>query len=333
MPTTSTVNAWSIRSPPRRSAGLSHPAQPAPGRAARGPSARVREPCASTLPPHDRHGAGRAFRRGPGYAWRHARWTHRRRRRPRPRPRSRAAAVALTATLSLLIGVGTRVRVRCVQAGRRRADDPSADGIDSSGGGAGADGPCVDDVCNYLLLGSDSRAGLTAEERDQFGTDQQIGGENRADTIMLVHTDPALEKAIILSFPRDLSVRIPGHGEDKINAAFEGGIDGGGPALVARDRAQAHRPQDQPRPLRGPGRLPGRDRHARRRGHVHPRREREHARRPDRRRAHGARREAGVPDPARRSGPRVRTDHGTCAATPPRPTSTGSLGSSSSCER
>ena len=50
---------------------------------------------------------------------------------------------------------------------------------------------------------------------------------------MLVHTDPKLEKAIIVSFPRDLYVDIPGHGEDKINAAFEGGIEGGGPALVA----------------------------------------------------------------------------------------------------
>ena len=46
--------------------------------------------------------------------------------------------------------------------------------------------------------------GLSEEEQTEFGTDQQIGGENRADTIMLVHTDPALEKAIILSFPRDL---------------------------------------------------------------------------------------------------------------------------------
>ena len=67
----------------------------------------------------------------------------------------------------------------------------------------------------------------------QFGTDEQIGGENRADTIMLVHTDPNLEKAIILSFPRDLWVEIPGRGEDKINASFEGGIEGGGAGLVA----------------------------------------------------------------------------------------------------
>jgi LCP family protein required for cell wall assembly len=65
------------------------------------------------------------------------------------------------------------------------------------------------------------------------GTNQDIGGEARADTIMLVHIDPATNKTIILSFPRDLWVSIPGHGTDKINAAFEGGINGGGPQLMA----------------------------------------------------------------------------------------------------
>jgi LCP family protein required for cell wall assembly len=142
------------------------------------------------------------------------------------------AAVALTATLSLLIGVGPAYAFMAY----KQADDVPT--IPPPTGSTPPEveqalGPCVDDVCNYLLLGSDSRAGLTPEEREQFGTDQQIGGENRADTIMLVHTDPALEKAIILSFPRDLEVLIPGHGEDKINAAFAGGVDGGGPALVA----------------------------------------------------------------------------------------------------
>jgi anionic cell wall polymer biosynthesis LytR-Cps2A-Psr (LCP) family protein len=51
---------------------------------------------------------------------------------------------------------------------------------------------------------------------------------------MLVHTDPNLKKAIILSFPRDLWVDIPGHGMDKINAAFEGGLEHGGPQLLAQ---------------------------------------------------------------------------------------------------
>jgi LCP family protein required for cell wall assembly len=153
------------------------------------------------------------------------------------------AAVAITATLSLAIGVvsayGFVAYQRATDADRvfdlTGDDDP---GAQPGGEEERPTGPCVDDVCNYLLLGSDSRAGLTPEEREQFGTDQQIGGENRADTIMLVHTDPNLEKAIILSFPRDLAVEIPGHGVDKINAAFEGGVDGGGPARVA---ATVHR--------------------------------------------------------------------------------------------
>ena len=52
--------------------------------------------------------------------------------------------------------------------------------------------------------------------------------------IMLVHTDPKLQKAIVLSFPRDLWVNIPGMGMDKINAAFSGGLDGVGAQRVAK---------------------------------------------------------------------------------------------------
>jgi LCP family protein required for cell wall assembly len=96
-------------------------------------------------------------------------------------------------------------------------------------------GRCVSgEVCNYLLLGSDSREGLTREEQIAFGTDAQIGGENRADTIILVHTRPEQKEAVFLSFPRDLWVEIPGVGEGKINSAFEAGIEGDGAHLVAR---------------------------------------------------------------------------------------------------
>ena len=95
-------------------------------------------------------------------------------------------------------------------------------------------GPCVDDVCNYLLLGSDSRKGLTPEEQRRFGTDENNGGVFRSDTIMLVQLDPRREKAVVLSFPRDLWVQIPGRGWDKINTSFEGGVSGGGPLRVAQ---------------------------------------------------------------------------------------------------
>ena len=95
-------------------------------------------------------------------------------------------------------------------------------------------GKCDERACNYLLLGSDSRKGLTEEELIAFGDDAHIGGENRSDTIILVHTRPDRREVTFVSFPRDLWVDIPGAGEGKINTAFEGGVNGGGPQRVAR---------------------------------------------------------------------------------------------------
>jgi LCP family protein required for cell wall assembly len=148
--------------------------------------------------------------------------------------------VAVSAFLSIAIAAGSAYAFTqyqaastvgtCDWAGCRASGGPSTGPSDSPQ----AVGPCANDVCNYLLLGSDSRKGLSAAQVNEFGSDAAIGGSNRADTIMLVHTDPNLQKAIIVSFPRDLWVNIPGHGYDKINAAFEGGIEGGGPLLVAK---------------------------------------------------------------------------------------------------
>ena len=52
----------------------------------------------------------------------------------------------------------------------------------------------------------------------------------RADSILLVRTDPGKHLISMLSVPRDLYVPIPGHGENKINAAFAFG----GPPLLIR---------------------------------------------------------------------------------------------------
>ena len=144
--------------------------------------------------------------------------------------------IAVTATSSLVLGlVSGAGAVRWVQL----RDDGVQGGFEpthptgENRSAAPRTSKCSEEPCNYLLLGSDSRAGLTAEEQRQFGSDSHIGGTNRADTIMLVHTDPRLEKAIVLSFPRDLWVKIPGEGYDRINAAFEEGLQGGGPQLMA----------------------------------------------------------------------------------------------------
>jgi anionic cell wall polymer biosynthesis LytR-Cps2A-Psr (LCP) family protein len=144
------------------------------------------------------------------------------------------ALVGVTASLALLVGLVTAgLTVRWVQLRGIGTNDGPFDVIAPSGSPVPS-GPCADGACNYLLLGSDSRAGLSPEQQQQFGTDKSLGGANRADTIMLVHTDPRLQKAIVLSFPRDLWVPIPGRGHDRINTAFEGGLRHGGAHLVAQ---------------------------------------------------------------------------------------------------
>jgi LCP family protein required for cell wall assembly len=151
-----------------------------------------------------------------------------------PRHRVVRLSVAAAAAFSLVIGLGTAFgAVRWVQIRDVGADEGFRPAV-PSGSSELPTGKCADDPCNYLLLGSDSRANLSEQEQEQFGNNKDIGGSNRADTIMLVHTDPKLQKAIILSFPRDLWVDIPGHGMDRINAAFEGGVEGGGPQLMAQ---------------------------------------------------------------------------------------------------
>ena len=85
-------------------------------------------------------------------------------------------------------------------------------------------GPCIADACNILILGSDSRAGLSKSQQVLFGNTHDVSG-HRSDTIMVLHLDPREKKAVVLSFPRDMWVDVPGHGMDKITSAYEGGPD------------------------------------------------------------------------------------------------------------
>jgi LCP family protein required for cell wall assembly len=83
---------------------------------------------------------------------------------------------------------------------------------------------CERNACNFLVLGSDSRAGLTPAQQKQFGSPSTVVGQ-RSDTIILVQYDPNNNRTIVLSIPRDLRVAIPGHGTNKINTAFSYGPD------------------------------------------------------------------------------------------------------------
>lgn len=73
---------------------------------------------------------------------------------------------------------------------------------------------------NFLITGSDNNACYdegspwagAVTGRDNIGA--------RSDTIMVVRVDPATRAAAVLSFPRDLWVKIPGKSNNRINAAY-----------------------------------------------------------------------------------------------------------------
>ena len=80
---------------------------------------------------------------------------------------------------------------------------------------------------NWLIAGSDSRGGLTRAEEAQLALGHDISG-GRSDTIMLLHMPSNGTRPTLVSIPRDSYVPIPGHGYNKINAAYSLG----GPKLL-----------------------------------------------------------------------------------------------------
>jgi len=68
---------------------------------------------------------------------------------------------------------------------------------------------------------------LTKAERKKLGTGSAAG--QRTDTIMILYVPPGGEPALI-SLPRDSYLPIPGHGQNKINAAYSFG----GPKLMTK---------------------------------------------------------------------------------------------------
>jgi len=81
--------------------------------------------------------------------------------------------------------------------------------------------PALDSPLNILLLGTDTRPGVTA---------------SRTDAIVVIHIDPRTNQVGLLSLPRDLWTPIPGHGEARVNSAYAIGElqigKGYGPAMV-----------------------------------------------------------------------------------------------------
>jgi LCP family protein required for cell wall assembly len=134
------------------------------------------------------------------------------RRAPSGRPRrsfGRKILVVLLVLLVAVVGFGIWVDTQL----NRVAALPAT----SAGTGDGT---------NWLIVGSDSRAGLTAEEEKELATGGDVG--QRTDTIMLLHS--GANGAVLVSLPRDSYVEIPGRrGRDKLNASY---AYGGAPLLI-----------------------------------------------------------------------------------------------------
>lgn len=80
---------------------------------------------------------------------------------------------------------------------------------------------------NILLVGDDHRpAGASQAELAQLSTTEDGGGTN-TDTMMVLHIPADGKSATLISLPRDSWVDVPGHGMNKLNAAFSlgGGAD------------------------------------------------------------------------------------------------------------
>jgi len=98
---------------------------------------------------------------------------------------------------------------------------------------------------NILLVGSDSRAGLTPAQQRALHVGHDPG--QRSDTMILLHIPRGGGKAVLISLPRDSYVLIPAHKDangrtvpashNKLNAAYSAG----GPELtVATIEANTH---------------------------------------------------------------------------------------------
>jgi LCP family protein required for cell wall assembly len=118
-----------------------------------------------------------------------------------------AASAATVATAALLEIKDDTTIFLGAGAGKLPLKAGALDGVDAGG------------PQTILLLGSDQRY-----------VDIKAKNPVRSDTIILLRLDPSKGATAVMSLPRDLKVHIPGHGNDKINAAYAIG----GPTLSVK---------------------------------------------------------------------------------------------------
>ncbi|MDF2707547.1 MAG: LytR family transcriptional regulator [Nonomuraea muscovyensis] len=137
---------------------------------------------------------------------------------PGRRPSGRAIAKIVAAVLAVLLvaAVGMFLWIDSRLAG--------IEGVLEDYEGRPADTPGT----NWLLVGSDSRKGLSAAQRRKLATGRSAG--QRTDSMMLLHIPEGGDRPTLVSLPRDSAVTVFGKGRNKLNAAYAIG----GPRLLAQ---------------------------------------------------------------------------------------------------
>lgn len=114
----------------------------------------------------------------------------------------RRVMIAFATVIALIVGVAGFYVVVGVQALQSIKREPGLMPTEN------ATNPLLDDgPVNFILIGSDSR-----------GADR-----GRSDTLMIAHLNAEHNALYLISIPRDSYVDIPGHGKNKVNAAYSFG--------------------------------------------------------------------------------------------------------------
>ena len=129
-------------------------------------------------------------------------------KRPRRFPPGRIVFLAVLALILLMIG-WTVAGYLAVRSGMEKANARLGDGAKAAL--ATQDGWMLSQPSTTLIIGID---------RSRHPTRR---GNQLADSIMLLRTDPERHRISYLSIPRDLEIEIPGFGHEKINATVPNG--------------------------------------------------------------------------------------------------------------
>ncbi len=119
--------------------------------------------------------------------------------------------LVIVGSVLMVISGGTLALVYGLSSRYQADEENILDGVPPGAGNIG-EGPL-----NLLVLGTDSRADEQTEQINSTGSN--------SDTIILVHVAKGLNRAFLVSIPRDSYVNVPaggswGGGKNKINSAF-----------------------------------------------------------------------------------------------------------------